>query len=297
MSYVLSYGVDFVKHLQYVEGAAGTYATIPSSPTFVSAGAVREMTEAVELESINYRFIGSRDRYKEIKTGTNYTFSVTYNPLNETLMKYGTELPGGSGTIERDLQFLKSVKINGTEKYMLLKGARCNSIEISVTNDSAVDVTQEFICSTITDWSSTSGISGTPTYQPAPSTTPWTNLDGGSQPLRWNGTALDVPSFSMTVNNNIARVKPNGETEPKWVDPTFRDITFEFDTYEKGGLERADLIGANERVLIYHLTSNRQIRLTGAVLTAMDTGDNAESSDPKMQSFSGTATTATIESY
>lgn len=297
MSYQLTYGILLQKQLQYIEGAAGTYATVPSNPSFTSAGAVRELTEGVELESINYRFIGSRDRYKEIKTGTNYTFSTTFNPLDENLMKYGVNLPGGTGTIERDLQFVKSQTVDGTEKYRVYKGARCNSIEISITNDSAVDVTMEWICSTITDWASTPGFTGTANYALPPSATPWTNLTGGSQPLIWNSIAQDTPSFSMTVNNNIARIKPNGETEPKWVDPTFRDITFEFDVYDHNQTLRADMIAATERTLVYHLSGNRQLSLTGCVLTAMDTGDNAESSDPKMLSFSGTATTATIETY
>ncbi len=302
MSYQLTNSLKIKKQLQYYEGAAGTYAVIPTAPvTLTHAGPIRTLPEAHEMQSINYRYIGSEDRFAEIPTGTAYTFTTTFNPISPTLLGYGLNPAGtGAGSIDRDLQFIKSRLVNGVEKYQWYLGARCNSCEISISGDSAVEGSMDWICKSITDWSTDHGMGvGTVTWGTNPTTLPWTNTSPGpaNVPLRFNNVELHTKQTTFTVNRNLHAEKPAGETQILWLDPTFRDVSGSFSTYLRGGVQRADMVGLTPRTLEYRLTTDKRIIVEGAVLKSMNTEDNAESGDPAMEEFAFSGTSIRIETY
>lgn len=280
--------------MQYVEET--TYGVTPTSPTFIHAGPLVDLTENVDIGSIKYRQIGSRDIYSLIKTGEMYSFEITFNPLDELLIKYGVDLPGGTGTIEKSLTFVKSQKINDVENFTLYKGCRCDSVDIEVTNDGAVEVSMTFLCREITTPSSTSGLT-TPTFASNPTTAPWTNITPGSGPLSVNSVVYDTPSFSMSVTNNLERIKPNGELIAKFVEPTLRDVTFEFDTWLKDTVLLADTKTLTPRSLEYKLSTDRKLVFTDAYLEAQETSDVTTATESKIQSFSGTAKSVAITTF
>jgi|SRR5215203_1672183 len=304
MSYKLTGGWLVQRQLQYVEEV--TYGTTPTSPTFVHAGPITDLSDSQETQAIKYRQIGSRDMYAMIKTGEMYSFDVTFNPLDSNLIDYAINLPGtgaGGRDIGKSLSFIKSALINGTEMYTIYKGCVADSIDISIAADTPIEVTISYICKTITTPATSHGL-GTVTFGTNPTLIPWTNLSGGTNPFTWNGTAVDTPSWSTSITNNIERVKVNGEIDVKFTEPTLRDVTFEFDTFHKDATLIADQKGSgatwNARPMVYKLTgpsSGKRLTFTDAYLESLEMADATSSTTPKTESYTGTAKAVVCETY
>jgi hypothetical protein len=284
-----------MKQPQYVEETV--YGETPDSPTFIHAGPMSDMEESIEIDSIPYRQIGSRDLYSMIKTGENYSFDITLNPISEDLIKYAIDLPNGTGTIEKSLTFVKSQKINGVELYTVYKGCRCDSIDIEIASDSAVEVSMSFLCKEITTPAASPGFTGTPTYASNPTDLPWTNLSPGSGPLTINSLPYDTSDFSCSITQNLEATKPNGELQPKWVDPTLREVEFEVDVYYKDVALITDTKGLTARSMEYKLSSNKKLVFTDAYLEELSTSDETGATEAKVQSISGTAKSVAIATW
>ena len=290
--YTLTGGWNVVKMFQYVEET--TYGTTPTaSPVFVNPGPIVDISDSQETQAIKYRMVGSRDIYAMIKTGEAYSFDVTFNPLNTDLLEYAINIPGvGTKNIGKSLSFVKSQTINGSEMYTIYKGCRADSIDISITADSAVECTVSYICSDITVPSTSHGLT-TPSFAAAPSGTPWTNLDGGVGPLRIGGNAatniVDTPSFSASITHNIEQVKPNGTTIVKFVEPTLRDVTFEFDTWHWDTTQITARKNLTSRVMKYKLHTSAQLDFQESWLESLGMSDSTSDTTPKIESYTGTA--------
>lgn len=233
MSYITTGAWNFVKIPQYVEES--TYGTCPTAPTFASCGAITDLALSVDITTIKNRQLGSRDIYQEVKSGQIYNLVLKYQPFDTTFMRYGTEYFNSSYTnnISKSLSILWSQLVNGTEYFYLMSGVRTDKLEIAVT-EPKVEITQTMVGKVqnvpATTFSGAGG-SGTPTYcAPNPTTTPpWSGLTGGPHPLTMNSINYDTMTFKTTVNHNLDKVKPLGETTIKFLDPTNRDITLDFE--------------------------------------------------------------------
>lgn len=300
MSYKLTGGWLVQKQLAYVEET--TYGTTPTNPTFTHAGPIVDITDSQETQAIKYRQIGSRDMYAMIKTGEVYSFDVTFNPLTDDLINYAINLPGvGTKNISKSLSFIKSALINNTEMYTIYKGCVADSIDISISADSAVEITVSYICKDITTPSTSHGLGTVGSFGVNPTLIPWTNLSGGSSPFLWNAVSVDTPSWSCSVTNNIERVKVNGDINVKFTEPTLRDITFEFDTLHKDATLIADQKGSgatwNARAMIYKLSVDRRLSFTDAFLESLEMADATGDTTPKTESYTGTAKSVVCEPY
>ena len=279
------------------------FGTTPTSPAFISCGPLVDMSISTEIGSLTYRQIGSRDFYSLIKTGEEYSFEVTYNPIGIDLIKRGIDLPAGTGTIEKSLTIAMSFKLNDIENYILFKGCVTNNIEVEIANDGAVEATQEFFCRDITIPSTTHGLT-TPNFIDAgefPTDAPWTHLSPGSGPFTFHGTQTDVDNFSFSVNHNLTRVKPTGELTAKFVGPTLRDIEWEFNTWFKDTFPISETKALTPGAMIYKLSDvpsgSHQVAFTDAYSEAYETSFSTSSTDFTMLSLSGRAKSATLTTY
>lgn len=307
MSYVLTGGWNVVKPFQYIEETE--FGVTPSSsPTFQFPGPVVDINDSQEAQAIKYRQIGSRDMYAMIRTGELYNFDVTFNPINAILLDYAINLPPPHGTAARNigksLTFLTSQLVNGTEMYKFYKGCRADSIDISISSDSAVEVSISYQARDITTPSTSPGLS-TPTFVQTGLTggdIPWTNLTPGSGPflLGEDGDEIvvDTPSFSCSITNNLERVKPNGDMIVKFVEPTLRDITFEFDTFYKDTALISDQ-KALERIdsMVYKLSDDTAMYFKDVFLETMSASDATSATEPKILSFTGTARSVEVDEF
>jgi Phage tail tube protein len=297
LSYVPTGPWNFIKQLQYVEET--TYGVTPTTPTFIHPGPIQDFSTTIEVENIKYRQLGSRDIYSLIKSGEAYMFEIRFTPIGDELINYGINLPSGTGTIERSLTFIYSQRLNGTEYYTFLKGCKCDSIDYEIVADAVHDVTMSFICREITTPNTAHGLT-TPVFASNPTATPWTGFESGSNPFTFNGNTIDVPRFSFSVTNNLEKIRPNGETLAKFVEPTNREVTFEFDHWEKDTVLIADNKALTARAGSYKLTgaSSTPVNLTATFtdmyIESSESSDSPTANEHKLRSFSGTAQAMSI---
>lgn len=292
MSYVPTGPFTITKHLQYVEET--TYGTTPTStPSFTNAGSIIDLRETLE-ESVNrYRRLGSEDMYKQLETGELYSFEVTYQPTASTLIKYGTQAPGGTGTIEKSLSFVYSEDINDTENYVFFEGAKCDRTRIEVTPTSVL-VTQNWICQNITTPSSSHGLT-TPTFASADTGTPWVGADGGSNPFTHNSNNYDVDRFVIEVERNLDAIQVNGQTQISFLVPTNREITGEFDVLRKDTTLIADMKTLAQRTASYVLKSaTSTVSFTNMVLESLKATHRASATSVPRDTFTYSATAISV---
>jgi hypothetical protein len=302
MSYIPTGGWNVTLAPQYVEET--TYGVTPANAAFASCGPLVDITHNNEVGYLDYRQIGSRDLYSQIQTGIEYSFDITFNPIDEVMIKYGIALPGGPGTIEKSITILMQQKINNVDTYIIYKGCRCDSTDIEITNDGAVEVSQTWFAKERVI-STTHGLTGTPDFVTAgefPTDEPWTNLDGTTttaSPLDWGATNVDVSSFSVSVTNNLERIKPNGQLTNKFVEPTLRDIEFEFATWLKDtNTLMADATSATARDVTYVLKAGSggfELNLTQCRINSETSSDATSATEHKMLEIAGKSETISID--
>jgi hypothetical protein len=281
------------KLLQYVEET--TFGTTPSSPAFTQAGVVQDITANVNIPETLYRQLGSRDPYKDVKYGEAYDIQIKYMPVDAVMLKYGVNLAAGAGTVGKSLSLLISQDINTTENYVLFTGARTNTIDIEITETGPVMVTQSIKMKNMSTPSSAHGLT-TPTFAGAIAAAPWTNINGGSLPLTINALTYDCARFKISVGTNLDTVQPIGETILKFLEPTIRTISVDFDMYVKDTATLADTKALTARTATYSLDtgSTTVINMTNLQLNKYSSTDSATSANIKKASFSGQCTSVSI---
>lgn len=296
MSYAPTGAFKITKGLQYVEES--TFGTTPTaSPAFTSAGAEAEIRESSEATANKYRQLGSEDIYKMLKTGEIYSFEVRYQPITSALIKYGTQAAaysGATGTIDKSLSFLYAQTLDATLTYWLFKGSVTDRVDVEIT-ESAVQVTQNFLCRQIAYTQSANAGLTTPTFASADTTAPWVGSDSSSNPFTFNSNNYDTPRFRTSVNRNLKVIKPNGETLAKFILPTNRDVTVEFDTWRKGTVLVDDALAMTARTASYVMKSaTSTISYTNLSLAKIAAQHQAAANDYELETYSGTAQTISV---
>lgn len=295
MSYIPTGAYFFIKRPQYVEEA--TFGTTPTSPTFLSVGSMQDMTTNVDITNVKYRQLGSRDLYQVIKTGEVYGIVFKYQPFNTNFLKYGTELWNASatGNIAKSMSIVWSQNINGVENFYLASGVRTERVEIDIT-ETSVMITQTLVAKNISTPSTTYPGTGTPVYAATDVGNPWTGITGGSLPLTINALTYDVTRFRVTISQNLDKVKPNGETQIKFLEATNRDVTIDMDMVLANTATLADVKTLVARTASYTMNAANPstISLTNLYLDKYTHADSPTQNKVSMASFSGTAQSSTI---
>lgn len=282
-----------VKLLQIVEETSyGQKVT--ASPSYNLAGLRVYMQETTKATAERYRKEGSRDIYKMLKTGEAYAFAIKCGIIDTRLLRYGTELPGGTGTIEKSLNFMYSKLMNNAgalqEQYKFYLGARCDRTELEIAGG-VINLSQNWICQSITPFNATSGLT-TPTFASAPTQDAWTALTGGSGQLTIGGTVYDTTRAKFTVNQKLEALKPNGESQIKMLWPTDREVLFEFDTWhiDETWFNAVKNL-SNHATLVYTLNSTgpKTVTLGNIKFDDHDITDQSGSGRHTLQKVSGVA--------
>ena len=285
-----------------MEEPASAYGVkVTASPSYSQYGVRAQVSENTEDTIERYRAEGSRDIYKLLKTGELYSVTLMTNLIDTKPLRYGMELPSGAGTPEKSLNMVYSrYEDNGSsalvEYYYFYLGARIDMSELEITNG-VVTLTQNLLCSRILGRSDTHGLT-TPTFMTPSTADPWTSITGGSGQLIFPGpVTVDTPRAKITVKQNLEVGKPNGETRPKWIYPTNRDITFEFDTWVKDDVQRAAVENfTNYSTLIYRLNSTGPKDVTMANIRFYKCERSSRTNENKhlMEKLSGSPLSVTV---
>jgi len=234
MSFEPNSNADVTRNVQYVEET--TYGTTPTNPTFINAGIANTITWKKGPQHQSVDILGSIDTYGEYKFANDFSMTLKYYFNDTALIRYGTELPNGTGTIEKGLTFFVSKKVNNVENFKLFQG--CITESFALDYSKIPIATQTFRCANITKWmtqaETTAIIGGTPVYAGALSLDPWTSLDAGTvQPLTINAVAYEIDKFTFTVSRSILIMQPIGNPNPLRIEAGKRKITASFATWEK----------------------------------------------------------------
>src|SRR5438132_5922566 len=155
------------------------------------------------------------------------TWDLTYRMTDTTFAKYGVNAQGGgSGTIDKSLTLLMSVKLSATtETWIILQGARPDITTISgraggLLEARIIGKSQTFPIPVQAD----------PGYTPATSSSaqPIQLKDGGLTPLTIGGLSYDVTSITFNVNRNLSILPQAGSHTPQIILPQNRAITGTF---------------------------------------------------------------------
>lgn len=227
--YPITTSLKVVKELQYVKEI--TKGVTPTSPTFT---AIPTATFIPTARPGDRKFIklGNPDITKSINAFTNYDISITYSPVSfDAFLESMVNL---TGTNNRDDTYtlLLSQQHNsaGTlvEQYQIARGCTVSRIRILVAERDLVTVDSRWLALSISDWSSSHGLSGTPTFAPALTATPWATSSIGANPITFvdigTGTSYDVRRFSCTINHNTTRTQILDQFNTVRIDSDIRDI-------------------------------------------------------------------------
>ena len=287
---------EYIKQPQFVEEVV--YGTLPlANTTFTSCGLITEVTREFTIENEQYRILGSRDIHSQIKLGEQHTFSFKYRPVDMTLAKYGTSLPAGTGTNAKSISIFVSKLIDNVEKFKVFTGVKTASITVEITRASGVNVTQNFKCKNISEWGNVPTFTGTTTYAVLPSDDPWTGISSGTDPLTIDTVPYDTPRFSVTVDQGLQELKPNGQLTLKYLYATNRAITVDFDTWIHNTVLNAAQAAYTAQAAEYVLendTVDTKLVFTSLKFDSASEGDTAGGAEFTMAKFSGTAKTMTI---
>ena len=227
---------NITRPIQYtIEGTTpATYGVTPtSSPSFTVAGAIQEIQDIPIAQSFIKRQLGKREYYKNLLTKHMVTFELKFAPYNITLMNYGAAVANGAGTVDESLTFMKAKKVNVagtlTEQFYLYKGCVMGSLDINVAGKE-VEVTSQWVAQQKTG-PAAHGLT-TPTLRTFSdvSSTPWTHLDNGTNPLTINAVTYPCTKFHINFNNNLAIDDDvNGDDLISKPQQGNRDITGDFE--------------------------------------------------------------------
>jgi hypothetical protein len=294
MSFPVSTSLKVTKHGWVEETSPGVP---PSSPAF-QAIVTNEFTPSVSINNVENVALGSPFIYLIQKVGERYRVAVNFTPHEINMLEYGINT---SGTRNRDksLTFGLAQMLNSggtlTEQFAFAKGAQCDSMTISGTNE-AVTVTSEWVALNYTTWATAHGLAGTPTWEALDSATmiPWTGLTGGIDPIQWNAAAQKVRSYSVTVENAIDEVQFIGDSQLSYAQPTTHRNTVSLDIVYKDDTLMADVKTLTPRTAKIKLATGVYITLTNCVLEAFDETTSADSTEAKTISYTGKAVSAQI---
>lgn len=200
--------VDIIDNMVYFEETSPGANPI-AAPTLQPVPIVRDFNKTESWRN-DVRFVlGKIDRHTVLKLKKENNFSISYDIYDTTFLQYGTELPGGVGTIEKTLCFILPVKLNGLTYYKRFKGCLTDTVNITIEETYAVEhswlAKQVSTYLTLDELKLDLGLSTTATltFPPFPADIPWTNLKPSAttdKPLSINGTATYCASLNLSID-------------------------------------------------------------------------------------------------
>ena len=200
---------DIVDNMAYFEETSPG-ANPVGAPTLIAVPLVNTINKTESWRN-DVRFVlGKVDRHTVLKLKKENNFNLSYDIYDTDFLRYGTELAGGAGTIEKTLCFILPVDLNGQTYYKRFRGCITDTVNISIEDTYSVD--HSWIAKTVSEYMTLDelkldlGLSTTATltWPTTPTDIPWTNLKPSAttdKPLTINGVA----TYCMSLNVSIER--------------------------------------------------------------------------------------------
>lgn len=309
--YPITTSLKVVKELQYVKET--TKGLTPTSPSFTAIPTAVFIPKLRVIRRKYYK-IGNPDLTKSLRYTTNYDFGISYAPAPVTgadaLLQSMISLTGSNNRADSYTMLLSQMHTNDTgvlvEQYQIAKGCTISSLTIRATARGLVYVNSVWMALSISDFSTSHGLTGTPTFAPALTTVPWTANNTGVSPLKFidlgpaggGGLAYDVLNFTTTINHNIDRIAILDQLNTVRTDPGVRDIDITMDIVYKDSKvsQSAKTIVSQQIEMQLHADESviTVLTFTGVFLERYAETVDAEIKNAKVVSYSGIASTLSI---
>ena len=293
---------DFVKVLQYKgEGDTVTtpasYGAAITSPTFVAVGKVTDINLQPDIQHSDTDVLGNEDVIDAIKTMENYSFSISFELTDTTLINYAfSPSGGGAGSIDESLTMTFSEYLNGVENYTAMYGCRPTSCTVNL--DRGIwTANMTFACKEITLPSATSPwASSSPTFVSESSAATLTHTDAGADPFTWNSVVYPESKFSATVTRGMAVQAVNGTSQIIYCKASTRRIDFSVDAFVKAVTLETDFLAKTERTAGYSISTspNKDFAFVDCVITSYSRQKTASNADGFRESITARAGSVTI---
>jgi len=298
----------YLKLPQFVEETVP--GTTPNSAAMIDASVINSIRSTYANATEMYRKLGSRKMFKYIKMGEDLTWTMSFSPVDTTLMKYGTEngnaLGTLTGTIDKHLTFANSRYTNTwgsngplKEQFFLRKGSKCDSITVTTTSRGMIVVDMDMISLDVVINQATDGGLTTPVWVVSPTTlTPWSNLAGGcGTKLTIDGRNYPFKTASFTVNNNLDALDVDGCDNIVWLEAGAKETTFTAEILAQKDNEIEIDMDAGAGVaasLVLNTTGSKQATFTNLFINNKTEDEDAGATGAMTYTISGTADDVTV---
>jgi hypothetical protein len=242
-----------------------TKGQIPANAAFNDVLA-QEFNPGPTIEHVEQAALGTPYLHAIEKLGERYNVPFTYIPFDSDLLMYFINRTG-TKNIDKSLTFGVGHDLNnaGTlqEHFYFAKGCQCDSVTVTIANDSVL-VETELVALDVSTPSTSHGITGTPTWAPL-TLAGWTGLAGGVDPIQWNALPQKVRGGSITVNNAIDRIQFVGDSTLSYAQPTTHRVEGTLDIVWKDSTLLSDVKTFTKRACKIQLGPACFITLTNAV--------------------------------
>jgi hypothetical protein len=287
---------------QYVE--EDDFGVTPDNAHFKLMGSIQGISPNIGITKEVIRTVGRRDPSTQTKMMSVFTGAFKYRPFDMDFAKYGVNLPNDSvpaGTNAASVSVLWSQLINGVENFFCLKGVKTDKISLEVSKDGGIQIGQDV------KWYDTkayqtslaaAGVATPVTINSTPNTAPWSSLTGGRNPFTIEGVVWDVDRLKIDVNQNLFAISPNGSDSVEYLGAGNREISVDFDTWNKNHvlfdyLMNLDLIDM-EYVLKYDATTPVTLAFTDVGFDSRTSNFDASAKDAQRESITATANSVVL---
>ena len=234
--------VDIVDNMVYFEETSPG-ANPVGAPTLNPVPIIRDFNKTESWRN-DVRFVlGKMDRHTVLKLKKENNFSISYDIYDTTFLQYGTELPGGTGTIDKTLCFILPIELNGQTYYKRFRGCITDTVNIAVEETYAVD--HSWVSKTVSPYMTLDelkldlGLSTTTalTFPPFPTDIPWTNLKPAGttdKPLTVNGTATYCASLNISIERGPTPAEAVANETFFYIKAGYRKVTGSMTLYLTG---------------------------------------------------------------
>lgn len=228
-----------------------------TNPVLKMPGYAVTVDDGTDLDTVVDYIFGFYDPHSSEKNGITNIFTLNYSPIDGDLIQRALNLPNGSGTIEETLFFIERTKINNIAQYRKRLGCMTKQ-NTGQINRNGFKVNHIFEARSISDWSASHGLPGTPDFvslSEVPTTAPLTHLTPGVDPCSFTTIGVvDVSDFRWDCVWELAKLDPNGEPSYKDIDPAARRINLTVTSWIKDSTLKALAESHDEVDVSYKLT-------------------------------------------
>ena len=285
MSIIPTHQVDVIDNMVYFEEPT-TGENPVGAPTLKPVPLVSSMNKTESWRN-DVRFVlGKIDRHAVLKSKKENNFSVTYDLYDTLFFRYGTELPGGTGTIEKTLCFILPIKLNGQTYYKRFRGCITDTVNIAVEEYYTVD--HSWIAQSVSEYMTLDelkldlGLTTTTvlTFPAFPTHIAWTNLKPAAttnKPLTVNGVQTFMVSLNLSIERGPTPAEATANETFFFIKSGYRKITGSMTLYLTSKTIDTLFRAFTQFLLVYKLSDTPACDMTvsNTVITSMSDGLSA----------------------